>query len=57
MPVNADKSHLWKAGTAASLDQFNQWFVKFAPKAYRDTRKKTIDCVEQGLTLREKLFA
>lgn len=23
--------------------------MKFAPKAYRDTRKKTIDSVEQGL--------
>src|ERR1700721_4644115 len=39
MPINADKPHLWKADTRASVDQFNQWFVLFAPKAYRDTRK------------------
>jgi len=49
MPINADKPHLWKADTRASVDQFNQWFMKFAPKAYRDTRKKTVGSVETGL--------
>jgi len=28
MPISADKPHLWKADTQASVDQFNQWFVK-----------------------------
>jgi hypothetical protein len=51
MPINADKPHLWKADTRASVDQFNGWFMKFAPKAYRDTRKKTIESVEHGLKL------
>lgn len=55
MPINADKPQLWKADTRASVDQFNQWFMKFAPKAYRDTRKKTIENVEQGLTLSNNL--
>jgi XamI restriction endonuclease len=55
MPINADKPHLWKADTRASVDQFNQWFMKFAPKAYRDTRKKTIAIVEQGLALTKDL--
>jgi hypothetical protein len=55
MPINADKPHLWKADTRASVDQFNLWFMKFAPKAYRDTRKKTIESVEQGLTLTKDL--
>lgn len=49
MPINADKPHLWKPDTRASVDQFNLWFMAFAPKAYRDTRKKTIQDVEQGL--------
>ena len=49
MPVNADKPHLWKADTRASVDQFNRWFMKFAPKAYRGTRKKTIIQVDRGL--------
>lgn len=55
MPINADKPHLWKADTRASVDQFNRWFMKFAPKAYRDTRKKTIESVEQGLTFTKDL--
>jgi hypothetical protein len=55
MPINADKPHLWKADTRTSVDQFNQWFMIFAPKAYRDTRKKTIESVEQGLTLTKDL--
>ncbi|MGH9455146.1 MAG: XamI family restriction endonuclease [Terriglobia bacterium] len=37
------------------MDQFNQWFMKFAPKAYRDTRKKTIGSVEQCLSLTQDL--
>ena len=55
MAINADKPHLWKADTRASVDQFNRWFMKFAPKAYRDTRKKTIRSVEQGLKRSEDL--
>ncbi len=55
MPINADKPHFWKADTRASVDQFNEWFMEFAPKAYRDTRKKTIENVEQGLLLTKDL--
>jgi hypothetical protein len=55
MPINADKPHLWKADTRASVDQFNQWFTLFAPKAYRDTRKTTIQSVEEGLILTSDL--
>ena len=29
--INADKPHLWKTDIAASVDQFNQWFMRFAP--------------------------
>lgn len=55
MPINADKPQLWKADTRASVDQFNNWFVQFAPKAYRDSRKETIEAVENGLRLTEDL--
>src|SRR5713101_370324 len=51
MPIN----HICGRQTPAPQDQFNQWFMKFAPKAYRDTRKKTIESVEQGLTLTNDL--
>jgi hypothetical protein len=49
MPINTDKPHLWKADTRASVDQFNQWFMTYAPQAYRDTRGKTVEHVEHGL--------
>jgi len=47
--MNADKPHRWKADTRASVDQFNRWFLNFAPKAYRDSRTTTTENVEQGL--------
>lgn len=55
MSINADKPHLWKSDTRASVDQFNQWFLRFAPKAYRETRKSTVEIVENGLSLTEDL--
>ena len=57
MLLNANKPHLWKEDTRASVDQFNKWFMEFAPKAYRDTRKKTIESVEQALKLTKDLTA
>ena len=51
MSVNADKPNLWKADTRASVDQFNQWFISYAPKAYREARGKTVVSVEQGLLM------
>ncbi|MDQ1258067.1 MAG: hypothetical protein QG656_2676 [Candidatus Hydrogenedentes bacterium] len=47
--INADKPHLWKADIAASVDQFNQWFMRFAPKAFRSTRVKTTGYVKAAL--------
>jgi len=55
MAINADKPHLWKADTRASVDQFNQWFLKFAPKAFREARKSTVDNVAKGLLATEDL--
>ena len=55
MSINADKPQFWKADTRASVDQFNNWFTQFAPKAYRDSRKQTIEDVERGLRLTEDL--
>ncbi len=55
MPINSDKVSLWKADTRASVDQFNEWFMTFAPKAYRDTRTQTVEDVERGLLMTEDL--
>ncbi len=47
--VNSDKPHLWKTDIAASLDQFNQWFMDFAPAAFLATRIKTTEHVKAAL--------
>src|SRR5207245_873118 len=55
MPINADKPQLWLIDIQASVDLFNAWFMKFAPKAYRDTRLKTTKHVEKALLLTNDL--
>ena len=47
--INADKPHLWKADIAASVDRFNEWFIHFAPAAFRSTRVKTTERVKTAL--------
>lgn len=49
MPVNLDKPQNWKADIAASVDMYNNWFMTFAPKAFRETRIKTTKNVEEAL--------
>lgn len=49
MPINSDKPHLWKQDIQASVDLFNAWFKRFAPRAYRDTRAKVTEHVEHAL--------
>jgi hypothetical protein len=41
MTINANKPEKWKQDIARSVDFYNNWFVNFAPKAYRTTRKQT----------------
>jgi len=49
MAINADKPHLWKHDVAKSVDFYNTWFMKFAPKAFRETRIKTTKQVVEAL--------
>jgi hypothetical protein len=49
VPVNADKPHLWKQDIAQSVDLYNNWFMQFAPSAYRNTRVITAQQVESAL--------
>lgn len=49
MPVNSDKPHLWKKDIKQSVDFYNDWFLNFAPKAFRETRKKTTQQVKDAL--------
>ncbi len=49
MPVNLDKPQLWKADIALSVDMYNDWFMKFAPVAFRETRIRVTKNVEATL--------
>ncbi len=51
MPVNMDKPHRWKVDVARSVDFYNDWFMRFAPQAYRETREETTNQVESALQL------
>ncbi len=55
MPINSDKPQQWKEDVCASVDQFNKWFVVFAPKAFREARLKTTVDVENSLRLTSDL--
>ena len=49
MAVNRDKPDRWKQDIAQSVDMFNDWFLDFAPAAYRRTRVQTTMDVEATL--------
>ena len=55
MPVNLDKPQNWKADVALSVDMYNDWFMNFAPTAFRQTRVAVTVKVEDALKATEFL--
>lgn len=55
MAVNRDKPDLWKQDVKRSVDLYNDWFMKFAPRAFRDTRLKVTKHVEATLQATDNL--
>ena len=55
MAVNRDKPDRWKADIAQSVDMYNDWFLRFAPDAYRTTRVETTKSVEATLQATQNL--
>lgn len=51
MAVNMDKPHLWKEDVARSVDMYNDWFLRFAPTAFRETRVETTQQVERSMKI------
>jgi hypothetical protein len=49
MLINANKPERWKSDIAQSVDFYNDWFMRFAPKAYRGTRVETTKQVVSAL--------
>ena len=48
-PVNLNKPERWKADVAESVDMYNDWFMRFAPDAFRSTRLRVTKDVEATL--------
>ena len=49
MAANRDKPDRWKPDVCASVDLYNDWFMQFAPRAFRETRHATTGLVEEAL--------
>ena len=49
MPANLNKPERWKADIAYSVDMYNDWFMRFAPVAFRDQRIQATRDVENAL--------
>lgn len=49
MGVNLDKPGRWKADVAKSVDMYNEWFIDFAPKTFREARVRATEDVEATL--------
>ena len=50
MGVNLDKPYKWKQDIQKSVDMYNDWFMNFAPIAFRNTRLQTTEDVLNTLS-------
>lgn len=55
MTVNRDKPNRWKKDIAESVDMYNEWFMRFAPQAFRKTRVQTTADVKNTLGITDNL--
>lgn len=56
MGVNRDKPDLWNADIVRSVDEYNNWFLRFAPDTYRQMRKTTEETVLEALSSLDDLL-
>ncbi len=57
MSINRDKPDRWKDDIACSVDMYNDWFMAFAPRAFRETRSQTTAEVKNALKATRNLTA
>ncbi len=55
MGANLDKPSRWKADIARSVDLYNDWFMEFAPQAFRSARAETAGSVSEALSATSNL--
>lgn len=53
--INADKVSIWKSDIEKSVELYNQWFMRFAPKTFRSTRSGCINSVKSVFDSTENL--
>ena len=56
MSLNRNNPDKWKQDISESVDFYNQWFMRFAPKTFRETRIQTTKEVETALIKTNNLF-
>lgn len=49
MSVNIGRPHLWEQDVVQSVDMYNEWFLRFAPNTFRQTRITATNIVESSL--------
>jgi len=49
MAINSDKVQQWQDDVKKSVQFYNEWYLRFAPLTYGDTRAKTADKVLEAL--------
>lgn len=54
-PVNSNQPKNWKADTRSSVDLYNEWFMNFAPEAFRNSRISATRFVEEAFQYTEYL--
>ena len=55
--INKNKPNLWKTDIKLSVDMYNSWFMKFAPKTFRDERVQAEIRVAAALSVTQNLTA
>ena len=55
MPVNSTKTLRWKEDIRRSVDLYNDWFIRFAPEAFRNERARTTETVKQAMAATRNL--
>lgn len=53
--LNADKVSMWKPDIEKSVELYNNWFIKFAPKTFKESRAGSINLVKDVFDLTENL--
>lgn len=51
MGVNRDKPDRWKEDVKKSVDLYNNWFMEFAPQAFKNARNNTTQAVLETLKI------